>query len=102
MYRLAIASTGIFGSLQPVFRRTTPPVPSGVGPVEMAVLMERLVQKELAPDLELWRLEALKSISYLARLKCSGSKRNRRRRFIQWRSLHLFRMLKHCLSQLWC
>lgn len=45
------------------------PVPGGVGPVEMAVLMERLVQKEIAPNLESWRLESMMSIAYLTRLQ---------------------------------
>ena len=40
------------------------PVPGGIGPTEMAILAERLVQKEVAPDLESWSLEKR---SYLTR-----------------------------------
>lgn len=40
------------------------PVPGGIGPTEMAILAERLVQKEVAPDLENW---ALAKRSYLSR-----------------------------------
>ncbi len=32
------------------------PVPGGVGPVEMAVLMERLIRKDLDPQLPAWQL----------------------------------------------
>ncbi len=31
------------------------PVPGGIGPVEMAVLVERAIQKELQPELESWQ-----------------------------------------------
>ncbi|MEO1352958.1 MAG: tetrahydrofolate dehydrogenase/cyclohydrolase catalytic domain-containing protein [Cyanobacteria bacterium J06635_15] len=33
------------------------PVPGGIGPTEMAILAERLVKKEVAPELESWTLE---------------------------------------------
>ncbi|MER7164910.1 tetrahydrofolate dehydrogenase/cyclohydrolase catalytic domain-containing protein [Micromonospora sp. NPDC000207] len=33
------------------------PVPGGIGPVEMAVLVERAVRKELAPDLPPWHYQ---------------------------------------------
>lgn len=32
------------------------PVPGGIGPTEMAVLMERLVRKEITTDIEAWQL----------------------------------------------
>lgn len=40
---------------------TVTPVPGGIGPVEMAVLAERVVQREAAPDLEPWRFLGLDS-----------------------------------------
>jgi methylenetetrahydrofolate dehydrogenase (NADP+) / methenyltetrahydrofolate cyclohydrolase len=39
------------------------PVPGGVGPVEMAVLMERIVRLEVAPDLAQWTVPALPFLS---------------------------------------
>jgi methylenetetrahydrofolate dehydrogenase (NADP+) / methenyltetrahydrofolate cyclohydrolase len=33
------------------------PVPGGVGPIEMAVLMERVVQQNIDPDVKPWKLE---------------------------------------------
>jgi methylenetetrahydrofolate dehydrogenase (NADP+) / methenyltetrahydrofolate cyclohydrolase len=33
------------------------PVPGGTGPLEMAVLAERYIQKEFDPDLQFWRLQ---------------------------------------------
>jgi methylenetetrahydrofolate dehydrogenase (NADP+) / methenyltetrahydrofolate cyclohydrolase len=33
------------------------PVPNGTGPVEMAVLMERIIEQNIDPDLERWKLE---------------------------------------------
>ncbi|GAA1388514.1 hypothetical protein GCM10009613_25950 [Pseudonocardia kongjuensis] len=35
------------------------PVPGGIGPVEMAVLAERLVQQHAAPELDSWRFHGL-------------------------------------------
>lgn len=43
------------------------PVPGGVGPTEMAVLMERLISKELTPAIEPWKLEDSQPINFLMR-----------------------------------
>lgn len=40
------------------------PVPGGIGPTEMAVLAERLIRKEVAPELESWSFQKQ---SYLSR-----------------------------------
>ncbi|MBM7774087.1 5,10-methylene-tetrahydrofolate dehydrogenase/methenyl tetrahydrofolate cyclohydrolase [Actinokineospora baliensis] len=36
--------------------RLVTPVPGGIGPVEMAVLLDRLVHRDVAPDLPPWRV----------------------------------------------
>ena len=36
--------------------RQITPVPGGIGPVEMAILLERLIRKEVDPTLPPWRL----------------------------------------------
>jgi methylenetetrahydrofolate dehydrogenase (NADP+) / methenyltetrahydrofolate cyclohydrolase len=33
------------------------PVPGGVGPIEMAILMERMIRQNIDPDVKSWRLE---------------------------------------------
>lgn len=43
------------------------PVPNGTGPIEMAILMERIVRKEIDPDLMPWRLQDYQSIHYYDR-----------------------------------
>jgi len=43
------------------------PVPGGIGPTEMAVLLERFVNKELAAQFNPWQLEATNSVVYLTR-----------------------------------
>lgn len=49
----------VLGDLRPESRgipQHVTPVPGGVGPIEMAVLMERLVRKDIDTDLPSWRL----------------------------------------------
>jgi methylenetetrahydrofolate dehydrogenase (NADP+)/methenyltetrahydrofolate cyclohydrolase len=43
------------------------PVPGGTGPIEMAILMERMVRKEIDPDLTPWRLQDYQAIRYYDR-----------------------------------
>ena len=43
------------------------PVPGGIGPTEMAVLLERFVNKELAAQFNPWRLETTNPVVYLTR-----------------------------------
>lgn len=52
----------VFGDVHPqavTIPQYLTPVPGGVGPVEMAVLMERIVRQEIDPGLAAWRLPAL-------------------------------------------
>ncbi|MBW4528396.1 MAG: hypothetical protein KME18_24990 [Phormidium tanganyikae FI6-MK23] len=44
------------------------PVPNGTGPIEMAILMERIVRKEIDPNLTPWRLQDYQSIHYYDRV----------------------------------
>ncbi|MBV8996027.1 MAG: bifunctional 5,10-methylenetetrahydrofolate dehydrogenase/5,10-methenyltetrahydrofolate cyclohydrolase [Pseudonocardiales bacterium] len=53
----------VFGDVHPNARaipQYLTPVPGGVGPVEMAVLMERIVRQEADPGVAAWRLPALR------------------------------------------
>jgi 5,10-methylene-tetrahydrofolate dehydrogenase/methenyl tetrahydrofolate cyclohydrolase len=43
------------------------PVPNGTGPIEMAVLMERIVEQYINPNLERWKLENFYPIAFLSR-----------------------------------
>lgn len=43
------------------------PVPGGAGPIEMAILMERIVYKEIDRDLRPWRLQDFQTINYYDR-----------------------------------
>lgn len=56
----------IFGSLskkvQDIPNKITP-VPGGIGPLEMAVLAERLIKKEFSPDLRMWELDTNGNLS---------------------------------------
>lgn len=45
------------------------PVPGGIGPTEMAVLLERFVTKELAAQFNPWQLEATNPVVYLTRFQ---------------------------------
>jgi methylenetetrahydrofolate dehydrogenase (NADP+)/methenyltetrahydrofolate cyclohydrolase len=52
----------VFGDVHPqavTIPQYLTPVPGGVGPVEMAVLMEPIVRQEIDPGLAAWRLPAL-------------------------------------------
>lgn len=52
----------VFGDVHPnavMIPQYLTPVPGGVGPVEMAVLMERIVRQEVDPELAAWCLPAL-------------------------------------------
>lgn len=47
------------------------PVPGGVGPTEMAVLMERLIRKELDPTVRAWELVDTQPLTYFTRPQVS-------------------------------
>jgi methylenetetrahydrofolate dehydrogenase (NADP+) / methenyltetrahydrofolate cyclohydrolase len=52
------------------------PVPNGTGPIEMAVLMERIVEQNIDPNLERWKLEDHHEVKFLTRQQVEEYLRN--------------------------